>query len=413
MSINETIPPSEVKLFKKAFQYEIYPNTEQQILLAKTFGCNRFIYNRLLVEVKNEYDLYLNSIILAKHNSAIIPLPRPSVNGFALINRVKQIKDNPEFSWLYEVSSQSLQQTASDLGNAFSKFFKRAAKYPNFKKKGSKQSFRLTCVGFNIDLETGNFKIAKSKDKVKIKYYRPLPSKPTRVTISKLPCGKYIATFICEYSTKKTNGTGTIGVDLGIKDFAIDSNGNKYQNPKYLVNALKSLKRKQQALSRKQKGSKNKAKAKLIVAKLHYHVAQQRSDYHQKLSRKLINENQVIVLESLKVKNMLKNRSLAKHIADAGWSSFNRLLRYKAVHSQHCNLVYIDTFFPSSKTCSCCGHVLEKLPLSVRRWACPVCLTVHDRDINAALNIKNEGTRQCGIHNPANSLKGYVIFAKH
>lgn len=412
-----TLLPSEAakdKVFKKAFQYEFYPSEEQKVLLAKTFGCVRFIYNQNLSLVQEIYENYLKENELYKAGFISAAPVRPYINEYALIKNVGLIKSNPEYSWLHKVSSVALQQAAVDLNFAFSCLFKYKQGKPRFKSKGGKQSFRLIGDAFRVDTDKGILKIAKSKVPIKLCYSRKMPCPPSRVTITKLPCGKYIATFLCDVPATKTTGTGKIGIDLGIKDFAILSDGTRITNEKHYIKSQKKLRRAQQSLSRKQKGSSNRNKARIKVAKLHYHVTQQRKDFQHKLSRKLINENQVICLESLRPVNMMKNRKLSKHIANAGWGQFKNILAYKAKISQHCNLVFVDAFYPSTHICNTTGLKLDyKLKLSDRSWKCPHCNETHDRDLNAARNIRDEGLYRLAIHDPKDELKGLCIITSN
>lgn len=413
----QTLLPLEAnkqKVFKKAFQYEFYPNEEQKVLLAKTFGCVRFVYNKNLDLTKTYYDNYVKANEMYKAGLIQTQPIRPIVTDYTLSANVAQIKANPDLSWLYEVSSVALQQTAIDLNTAFSRFFKHQSKFPKFKSKRDKQSFRLVGKVFKVDMETGTMFLPKSKVGIKLSYSRKLPCEPSRVTISKLPCGKYIATFLCEIVKDKTNGQGKIGIDLGIKDFAVLSDGTKISNEKYSDKSKKKLKRLQQSLSRKQKGSNNRSKARLKVAKLHYHIAQQRKDFQHKLSTKLINENQVICLESLRPSNMVKNRKLSRHISDASWSSFKDMLAYKAKESQHCNVVFVDPFYPSTHICNNTAFKLDyKLKLSDRTWKCPHCNEIHDRDLNAAKNIRDEGLYQLAVHDPKGELVGTCVITSN
>jgi putative transposase len=272
------------------------------------------------------------------------------------------------------------------LGSAFSTFFKNRKGYPAFKSKHGKQSFSL--MSFNLRFKEKELFIPKSKDPLRVKWSRELPNSPSSATINKTPSGKYFISFVCEYIPVKTNGTGQIGLDLGLKDFLVTSDGTKISNPKYLKNKERHLKRVQQALSRKKKGSKNRAKARIKVALVHEKIVNTRNDFLHKLSTNIINENQVIGVEKLKVSNMIKNHSLAKSISDVAWGRFCQMLNYKALASQNCSIVYMDTWYPSSHLCSVDGYLLEhKLKLSDRLWTCPQCGTVHDRDINAAKNI--------------------------
>ena len=371
--------------FVKGFKFPIYPNTEQIELLNKTFGCNRYIWNRALSEVKAEFEYYKAH----KDLNTIIPPVNPNVTGYGLVNKLLSYKKDPNSIWLNEVSSVSLQQTMLHLGTAFSTFFKIRKGFPNFKKRTNKQSFTLMKNSFRFKGE--QLFIANCKDPLTIDFSRDLPSDPTSATISKTPSGKYYISFICEYYPIKTNGAGVIGIDLGLTDFLVTSDGVKVQNPKNTKKYEKQLKRKQQDLCRKQKASKNRNKSCILVALVHEKITNSRNDFQHKLSRRLVNENQVIGLEKLVVKNMVKNHKLSKSISDAAWSGFTDKLNYKSRESQNCSLVYMDSFFPSTNVCNLDGYKLPiKLKLSERTWICPQCGTTHDRDINAAINIRNE-----------------------
>ena len=365
------------KPYLKGFKYRIYPNQDQIHLLENTFGCCRYIYNQLLDYNGKQYQQYLTDNTIAK----------PRVSGFDLTTQLGYLKLDPTKDWLYNVSSVALQQTALDLGAAFQNFFKKRTKYPNFKKKSSNQSFRLTVDGYR--LTDKGFLIAKCKSPIKVKWSRDLPSKPSQCTISRTPSGKYYVSFLCEFNPLKTDGKGTLGIDAGITDIATMSDGSSLPNPRHYVKAQKRLKYLQRRLSKKQKGSNNRNKARLKVAKLHEKISNQRKDYLHKLSTKLINENQVIGIESLKVSNMVKNHKLAKHIADAGWSMFRDMLLYKAYLSQHCKIVLADPYFPSTQICSCCGQKPSaKIKLGVKAWKCDSCGAEHHRDHNAAKNLE-------------------------
>ena len=282
-----------------------------------------------------------------------------------------------------------LQQCLRDQQEAFKNFWAGRAKYPNFKKKHSKQSIRLTKAA--VKVRNGQLFIAKSKVPLNIRWSRELPSGPSSVTISKDRAGRYFVSMLCEFDVKPMPiSNKTVGIDLGLNDLFITSDGNKSGNPRHTRRYEKKLAHLQRKLAKKQKGSSNRAKARLKVARLHAKIADCRMDATHKASRKLINENQVVVCENLAVKNMIRNPKLAKHIADANWGEFVRQLQYKAEWSER-TVVEIDRFFPSSKRCSSCGFVHEAMPLSVREWSCPECNTRHDRDINAAINIKTAG----------------------
>ena len=371
--------------FVKGYKFPIYPNKDQIELLEKSFGSARYVYNKALAEAKDEYEYYklMNKI------SPNIILVKPSLTGFSFVNRLIKYKSNPDTQWLYDTSSDVLQQSMLHLGDAFSRFLKDRKGYPNFKKKTNKQSITLTKNVFRF--KDGKFFIAKSKDPLAIGFSRDLPSKPSSCVITKTCTGKYYISFICEYTPTKLTSINKIGIDLGLKNFIVTSDGLRIPNPKHLKQQSKNLKRKQQSLSRKKKGSINRNKARIKVAKIHESITNIRNDFQHKLSRKLINENQVIGLESLKVRNMIKNRKLSKAISDVSWYSFVGKLIYKARESQNTNIVQFDSFYPSTHICNDTNKRLDyKLKLSDREWLCPFCNQVHDRDLNASRNIRDE-----------------------
>lgn len=393
------------KKFVKGFKYRIYPNDEQIDLFSNTFGCVRFVWNSVLADTIREYEFYLKH----KNYSTVTLVIKPSITGFNLVNKLIPLKTSPEYEWLNNVSSVALQQKLFDLNDAFSNFFKTKKGYPKFKKKGNAESFRLMSNSYRF--KDNQFYIAKSKDPIKVKWSRDLPSTPTSVTISKTPTNKYYISFVCEYIPTKTNGTGKIGIDLGLKDFLVDSNDNRIENPKYFRKSQQKLKKLQRKLSKKQKSSKNRNKLRIKVAKLHEHIANQRNDFIHKVSRKLINENQVIGLESLKINNMIRNRNLSKSISDVGWGIFTNQLIYKAHESQHCKLVFMDCWYPGSHICNCCNTKLDrKLKLSERYWTCPTCNTKHDRDFNASKNHRDVAIKNLAIYDPENTNSALVIL---
>ncbi|MGI9274185.1 MAG: RNA-guided endonuclease InsQ/TnpB family protein [Endozoicomonas sp.] len=355
---------------KRAYKERFYPTPEQERLLAQSFGCARFIYNNTL---RFRTDAYYKEGKSVSHSEAE--------------KRLVSLKQ--EFVWLNDVSSVLLQQCLRDQQEAFKNFWAGRAKYPNFKKKHSKQSIRLTKAAFKV--KNGQLFIAKSKEPVNIRWSRELPSEPSSITISKDMAGRYFVSMLCEFDAKPMPiSNKTVGIDLGLNDLFITSDGKKSGNPRHTKRYEKKLAYLQRKLAKRQKGSSNRAKARLKVARLHAKIADCRTDATHKASRKLINENQVVVCENLAVKNMIKNPKLAKHIADANWGEFVRQLQYKAEWSGR-TVVEVDRFFPSSKRCSSCGFVHETMPLSIREWDCPECNTHHDRDINAAINIKTAG----------------------
>lgn len=358
--------------FKKGFKFRLYPNKAQIDLLERTFGCCRFVWNASLAKNIEDHEAW-------KNGSDVKADP----SGYGMVKNLVALKY--ENQWLYDVSAAALQQTILDLGSAFTHFFKEKKGCPKFKKKQDKQSFRIGNQFFRI--KDDKFFINKSKQPIKVIWSRQLLSEPSSVTISKDRSGRYFASFICEVIPDVTNGQGIIGVDLGIKDFAVLSTGEKIPNPRHYVSQQKKLKRAQRQLARKQKGSKNRNKARIKVAKIHAKITDQRNDFQHKLSTRLVRENQAIGIESLKVVNMLKNRKLSKHIGDASWGSFIGKLIYKAEESQWCQLIHVHEWFPSSHICSSCGTKLNrKLSLNERQWICS-CGELHDRDVNASVVI--------------------------
>jgi putative transposase len=349
----------------KAYKFRIYPNNEQSAFLAKCFGCSRFVYNYFLRVTTDAYAESKKSLRYKEWAKLLVKL-------------------KSEFEWLTEVNSQSLQQTLKDLESAFTRFFKKLGGFPNFKKRSNRQSFRVP-QHFLIS-ENGFLKLPKMTP-LKMVIHREILGTPKNVTISKTPSGKYYASIVTELDIAHAPLNGNkIGLDLGLKEFAITSNGEKFENPRYFQKSLRRLKVRQRRLSRKQKGSSNLDKSRLSVAKIHEKVANQRQDYQHKISRKLTCENQAISVESLNIKGMVKNRKLAKHISDVAWGNFLTMLEYKG-DIYGCEIRYVDRFFPSSKRCSNCGYIKEDLTLAIREWQCPECKKVWDRDINAALNL--------------------------
>ena len=348
----------------KAFKYRLYPTEPQKELIAKHIGSSRFVYN-LALETKNA------AYIGAKHN----------YSAFDLVKQLPELKK--ELPWLKEVNSQSLQQSIQNMDIAFKMFFKGAG-FPKFKKKSNRGSFN---VPQNVIVGNDLLIIPKFKEGIKMSLHRPTKGTIKSATISVTPTGKYFVSILCdtkeEIPTKApiTEST-TIGIDLGIKDFAITSEGEVFENPKYLRKAQSKLKYIQRKYS-KYKGKRTKKK----LAKLHEDVVNKRKDFLHKVSTKLIRENQTICLETLAVKNMVKNHNLAQAISDVSWSTFVSMLEYKAEWYGK-NILRIGQFAPSSKTCSC-GVINKDLKLSDREWTCKSCGTTHDRDILAACNIKS------------------------
>ena len=353
----------------KAYKFRIYPNKSQIDFLNKQFGAVRFIYNYFL----NQKDTQFKET-------------GKSDNYFAQTKTLKLMKGQEEFKWLKEINSQTCQQALQCLDAAYLKFFRKETAFPRFKKKKNHQSF---CVPQHFKILEKGIIIPKLKSQIKCKFHREIVGEVKSLTISKTPTEKYFVSILVEQENKYQQTTKEkIGIDLGIKDFVALSDGTKYSFS--VSKKTKKLKKLQHYFSKKQKDSKRKEKLRLKIAKNHEKIANSRLDFQHKLSTKLTNEYQIICLESLKVKNMMKNHKLARVIGEASWYSFVSMLQYKGKW-KGCDIVQIDQFYPSSKTCSVCNWKKEDLKLSDRSWKCPNCGTEHDRDINAAKNILTYG----------------------
>ena len=375
----------------KAFKYELNLTDEQQVLINKTLGCSRKLFNLMLNDKINHYEQF-------RENLYVEPT---------------RYKNNPEYLYLKEVDSQALCSSWLNLMNAFNNFFKyhesKGVGFPKFKSKKNHQRY-TTHNGNNdtriqINEENQTIKIPKI-GWVKMFYHRPIQGRIKHITIEKTPSFRYYVSILCELTDSEALQmrlkpvNKVIGIDLGLKEFAVLSDGTKIDNPRFLKTSEKHLKKLQKDLSRCQSGSNNKEKARIKLAKWHEHIKNQRKDFQHKLSRKLVNENQVIVFEDLKVKNMLKNHNLSKSISDVGWTNFINMIKYKSEWAGR-EIIQVNQWFPSSQLCSVCGHQnKETKSLSVRHWVCEHCGSEHDRDLNASINILKEGLKSLNIKLP-------------
>lgn len=356
-------------IIKKAFKFRIYPTEEQRAELAIQFGHARFVYNWALARRKSHY----------KETGT-------GLSSFDINYELKELKNDPDTIWLKQADSQTLQQKSKDLQRAYVNFFEGRAKYPKRKKKKGKQSIRYP-QRFKVE---GRRIYAPKVGWIKSVIHRPIEGEMKSMTVSKTKSGRYFVSIQCEVEIDEPVYEGQhIGIDLGLKDFAILSDDSQpVENPKWLRKAEKKLARLQRQHSRKKKGSANREKARIKLARQHEKVANQRRDFHHKLSKQLVEKNRILTLENLNVKGMVKNRKLAKSISDAGWSQFVGFCQYKG-EWYGCHTEKINRFFPSSKTCSECGAINHDLTLSDRTWVCTECGVIHDRDKNAAVNIKS------------------------
>ncbi|EHJ12469.1 MULTISPECIES: RNA-guided endonuclease InsQ/TnpB family protein [Crocosphaera] len=366
----------------RAIKIRLYPNTEQKQSLEQSFGNCRWLWNYCLNLMNQTY------IETGK-----------GLSGYEVKKLIPQLKK--QYEWLSLAYSACLQQVCLNLGVAFNNFFERRAKYPRFKSKHGRQSIQYPQ---NVKVFDNYLKIPKIGD-VKAVIHRPIEGKIKTVTISKNCCGQYFASILFDDGKEKPEASTegkAVGIDVGLTHFAITSDASKFDNPRFLTKYEKNLKLKQQQLSRKQKGSNNRNNARKKVAKVHRKITNCREDFLHKLSRRIVDDNQVIVTENLNVKGMMKNHCLAKAIGQVGWGMFMTMLKYKAEQDGKTYLE-VDRFFPSSKTCHVCLNQVGSLPLDVRKWTCNNCHTTHDRDVNAAINLREEGLRilTCGTRDKA------------
>ena len=358
----------------RAYRYRLYPNKQQEVLLAKHFGCCRFIYNYALDKKVKAYQK-----------------DKTNLSRFDIQADLPNMKKSEEYHWLSEVNSLSLQAALANLDSAFVKFFREKKGFPNFKsKKESKQSFSIP-QNTRVKFDECKVYIPKFRKGIKARFHRKFEGLVKTSVITRTSTCKYYISVLVEVNEvdaapKPISENKAVGIDLGIKTFAVLSDGTEIQNHKYLKRSIKKVKRLQRSLSKKAKGSKNREKARLRLARVHERVRNQRNDFLHQVTHRLVANYDTICLETLSASNMIKNHHLAQALEDIAINRFNTLLEYKA-KKNGVNILRIGRFEPSSKMCTC-GYINHKLTLSMRRWKCPVCGAVHDRDLLAANNIK-------------------------